>query len=73
MKPVGGGIGGALELLEPSHAQSPPSVEARAIQVQALAVVASLGPQLLESALFMIRHLQSTHVRFRGAALDARL
>jgi hypothetical protein len=36
-------------------------------------VVASLGPQLLESALFMIRHLQSTHVRFRGAALDARL
>jgi hypothetical protein len=42
-------VGGALELFEPGQAQRAPAVEPRPIEVDALAVVARLRTQLLES------------------------
>jgi hypothetical protein len=41
-EPFGGGVGGALELLEPSQARRAAAVEPRSIEVQALAVVVRL-------------------------------
>jgi hypothetical protein len=43
----GGGVGGALELLESRWVQRAPAVELRPVEVEALAVVARLGAQLL--------------------------
>jgi hypothetical protein len=52
----GGVIGDALELLEPGHAQRAPAVEPRPVEVEALAVVARLGTQLLQSLGFTVGH-----------------
>jgi hypothetical protein len=52
----GGGVGGALKLLERGQAQRPSAVESRLIEVEALAVVARLGTQLLQSLDLPIGH-----------------
>jgi hypothetical protein len=52
----GGGVGNALELLEPDQAPRASAVESRPIQVEALAVVARLRAQLIQSLGFAIGH-----------------
>jgi len=46
-EPFGGGVGGALELLEPSQVHRATAVEPRSIEVEALAVVVRLRAKLL--------------------------
>jgi hypothetical protein len=50
-KPRGSGVGGTLEVLEPSNTQRAPAIEPRAVEVQTLAVVVRLGAQLRKSRL----------------------
>jgi hypothetical protein len=46
-EPFGGGVGGALELLEPSQGPCAAVVEPRSIEVEALAVVIRLRAKLV--------------------------
>lgn len=46
-EPFGGGVGGALELLEPSQVHRAAAVEPRSIEVEALAVVVRLRAELV--------------------------
>jgi hypothetical protein len=41
-EPFGGGVGGSLELLEPSQVRRAAAVEPRSIEVEALAVIVRL-------------------------------
>jgi hypothetical protein len=50
-KTRGSGVGGTLELLEPSHAQRAPAVKPRRVEVETLAVVVRRRPQLLSRRL----------------------
>jgi hypothetical protein len=54
-----GAVGGALELFEPRQAQRAPAVEPRPIKVEALAVVARLRTQLLESLALVVGHVMA--------------
>jgi hypothetical protein len=56
-KARGGGVGGALELFVPSHAKRASAVEPGSIEVEALAVVARLRTELLESLAPAVGHV----------------
>ena len=58
-EPCGGGVGGALELLEPSRVRAA-AVEPRSIEVEALAVVVRLRAKLVQP-----RGLGVAHGRLR--------
>jgi hypothetical protein len=65
-EPFGGGVGGALELLEPSQVRRAAAVEPGPIEVEALAVVARLGAQLAQP-----RRLAVGHGRWRRYSRSA--
>jgi hypothetical protein len=55
-KPLGGGVGGALELLQPSQVRRAAAVDPRSIKVEALAVVVRLRAKLVEPRRLGVGH-----------------